>query len=55
VRSDACILSIGVLLRGGRSPNRTSLIANQARVHPNPFSSNPRTSPGGECKFEMRC
>src|SRR5215813_11135437 len=27
VRSDAGILSIGVLLRGGRSPNRTSLIS----------------------------
>src|SRR5580693_3461923 len=26
VRSDAGILSIGVLLRGGRSPNRTSLV-----------------------------
>src|SRR5438270_9392020 len=46
VRSDAGILSIGVLLRRGRSPNRTSLgFAYQARVHPNPFSSNLRTSP----------
>src|SRR5438270_12344657 len=46
VLSDAGILSIGVLLRRGRSPNRTSLgFAYQARVHPNPFSSNLRTSP----------
>src|SRR5206468_6184763 len=48
VRSVAGILCIGVLLRGGRSLNRTSLVSpDQARVHPNPFSSKLRTSPIG--------
>jgi hypothetical protein len=48
VRSDAAILSIGVLLRGGRS-TKPDLVGSpdQARVHPNPFSSKLRTSPVG--------
>src|SRR5207248_6408280 len=46
VRSDAGILSIGVLLRQ-RPVAKPNLVdsPNQATVHPNPFSSNPRTSP----------
>src|SRR6516162_415527 len=45
VRSDAGILSIGVLLSQRPAQYRSSLIANQARVHPNPFPSKLRTSP----------
>ena len=37
VRSDAGILSIGVLLRGGRSTNRTSLIRLSGEGAPQPF------------------
>src|SRR6516162_4042515 len=46
VRSDAGILSIGVLLSQRPAQYRSSLIANQARVHPNPFPSKLKTSPG---------
>src|ERR1700745_2957416 len=45
VRSDPGILPIGVLLRRGRPHAGPRLIANQAKLHPNRFSSNFRTSP----------
>src|SRR6516164_8785474 len=46
VRSDAGILSIGVLLSQRPAQYRSTLIANQATVHPNPLPSKLRTSPG---------
>ena len=51
VRSDAGILSIGVLLSQRPAQYRSSLIANQARVHPNPFPSKLRTSPDVWSRF----
>jgi hypothetical protein len=47
VRSDAGILSIGVLLRWrpGRQTEPRSDSPYSGEVHPNPFSSNSRTSP----------
>jgi hypothetical protein len=48
VRSDAGILSIGVARSQRPAQYRSSLIANQARVHSNPFSIKLRTSPSRE-------
>src|SRR6516165_3712798 len=53
VRSDAGILSIGVLLSQRPAQYRSSLIANQARVHPNPFPSKLRTSPDRACRIRV--